>query len=59
MFMQKQRVKGKPISLIAQDIIHDVDNIREIMESETGMNVSKTNVIRACLKVWYDVNNYG
>jgi len=57
--MQKQRVKGKPISLIAQDIIHDVDNIREIMESETGMNVSKTNVIRACLKVWYDVNNYG
>jgi hypothetical protein len=59
MLMQKQRVKGKPISLIAQDIIHDVDNIREIMESETGMNVSKTNVIRACLKVWYDVNNYG
>ena len=57
--MQKQRVKGKPISLIAQDVVHDVDNIREIMESETGMNVSKTNVIRACLKVWYDVNNYG
>ena len=59
MLMQKQRVKGKPISLIAQDIIHDVDNIREIMESETGMNVSKTNVIRACIKAWYDINNNG
>jgi hypothetical protein len=59
MFMQKQRVKGKPISLIAQDVIQDVDDIREIVESQTGMSVSKTNVIRACIKAWYDTNNNG
>ena len=59
MLMQKQRVKGKAFTLVAQDVIHDVDDIREIMESQTGMSVSKTNVIRACLKAWYDINNNG
>ena len=59
MLMQKQRVKGKAFTCVAQDVVQDVDDIREIMESQTGMSVSKTNVIRACIKAWYDINNNG
>jgi hypothetical protein len=55
----KERVKCNTFSVVAKDLIDDVDDIREILESQTGMSVSKANVLRACIKAWYDINNNG
>jgi len=55
----KEREKHNMFSIAAKDIIDDVDDIREIMASQTGMSVSKANVVRACIKAWYELNNNG
>ena len=55
----KERVKCNSFSLVAIALIDDVDDIRDILESQTGMSVSKANVVRACIKAWYDLNNNG
>ena len=41
------------------DMLEDVTNIRDILEEQTGMFISAPNVIRACIKAWYDLNNNG
>ena len=41
------------------DMLEDVTNIRDILEEQTGMFISAPNVIRACVKAWYDLNNNG
>ena len=55
----KERVKCNSFSIVAKDLIDDVDDIRDILESQTGMSVSKANVVRACIKAWYVLNNNG
>ena len=42
-----------------QDIIKDIIDIKELLEEQTGMYISGANVIRACIKAWYDLNNNG
>ena len=52
--------KTKPIvGVLTPDITNDINDIKDIMESETGMYVSRPNVIRSCIKAWYEVNNNG
>ena len=41
------------------DMLEDITNIRGILEEQTGMFISGPNVIRACIKAWYDLNNNG
>tara|TARA_R100000329_G_C7483356_1_gene170265 strand:- start:20 stop:217 length:198 start_codon:yes stop_codon:yes gene_type:complete len=41
------------------DMLEDITNIRDILEEQTGMFISAPNVIRACMKAWYDLNNNG
>lgn len=41
------------------DMLEDITNIRDILEEQTGMFISAPNVIRACVKAWYDLNNNG
>lgn len=41
------------------DMLEDIINIRDILEQQTGMFISAPNVIRACIKAWYDLNNNG
>ena len=41
------------------DMLEDITNIRDMLENQTGMLVSGPNVIRACIKAWYDLNNNG
>ena len=41
------------------DMLEDIINIRDILEQQTGMFISAPNVIRACMKAWYDLNNNG
>tara|TARA_R100000458_G_C8233731_1_gene214677 strand:+ start:369 stop:578 length:210 start_codon:yes stop_codon:yes gene_type:complete len=55
----KEPEKHNMFAIAAKDIIDDVDDIREILASQTGMSVSKANVVRACIKAWYELNNNG
>ena len=41
------------------DMLEDITNIRDMLEQQTGMFISAPNVIRACIKAWYDLNNNG
>tara|TARA_R100000655_G_scaffold27696_5_gene56400 strand:- start:2648 stop:3178 length:531 start_codon:yes stop_codon:yes gene_type:complete len=41
------------------EIVEDITNIRDMLEQQTGMYISAPNVIRACIKAWYDLNNNG
>ena len=41
------------------DMLEDIANIRDMLEQQTGMFISGPNVIRACIKAWYDLNNNG
>tara|TARA_R100001086_G_scaffold205638_1_gene121507 strand:+ start:574 stop:771 length:198 start_codon:yes stop_codon:yes gene_type:complete len=41
------------------DMLEDITNIRDMLEQQTGMFISGPNVIRACIKAWYDLNNNG
>jgi len=47
------------LSILQPDMLKDVTNIRDILEEQTGMFISGPNVIRACIKAWYDLNNNG
>ena len=47
------------IQIKQPDILEDVINIKDILEQQTGMFISAPNVIRACMKAWYDLNNNG
>jgi hypothetical protein len=44
---------------LPRDITDDVDDISDILKSQTGMSISKVNAIRACIKAWYVLNNNG
>lgn len=47
------------IGILQDDILEDINHIKDILENQTGMLVSGPNVIRACIKAWFDLNNNG
>ena len=47
------------IGILQPDMLKDINHIKDILENQTGMLVSGPNVIRACIKAWYDLNNNG
>jgi hypothetical protein len=51
--------KLKPIVFTAPDITDDINDIKDILESQSGMKVSRPNVVRSCIKAWYELNNNG
>jgi len=58
--MEKKEMTGLHLTQISQsDIIKDIVDIKELLEERTGMSISGANVIRACIKAWYDLNNNG
>ena len=55
--MEKKEITQMGIN--QDDILKDINDIRELLEERTGMSISGANVIRACIKAWYDLNNNG
>ena len=55
--MEKKEITQMGIN--QDDILKDINDIRELLEEQTGMQVNGPNVIRACIKAWYDLNNNG
>ncbi len=49
----------KPIQIRTPDLVDDINDIKDIMESQTGMKVTRPNVVRMCVKAWYELNNNG
>ena len=47
------------IGVNQDDILKDINDIKELLEERTGMELNGPNVIRACIKAWYDLNNNG
>ena len=41
------------------DVLEDLADIKDLLEEQTGMNITGANVVRACIKAWYDLNNNG
>tara|TARA_R100001132_G_C3194125_1_gene44624 strand:+ start:280 stop:465 length:186 start_codon:yes stop_codon:yes gene_type:complete len=39
-----------------QDIIRDINIIKEKLQEDTGMFISGANVVRTCIKAWFEVN---
>ena len=55
-----EKKEMKSIGTISQtDILKDLNNIKELLEEWTGMFISGPNVVRACIKAWYDLNKGG
>lgn len=47
------------ITINQPEVLEDITHIRDILEEQTGMFISAPNVVRACIKAWYDLNNNG
>ena len=41
------------------DVLEDLADIKDLLEEQTGMNITGANVVRACIKAWYELNNNG
>ena len=57
-----RNMKDRKITQIGvnqDDMLKDINDIKELLEERTGMSISGANVIRACIKAWYDLNNNG
>mgnify|MGYP003624494375 FL=1 len=54
-----ERKEITQMGISAPDIIEDVNHIKELLENQTGMEINGPNVIRACIKAWFDLNNNG
>tara|TARA_R110000822_G_scaffold21940_7_gene69398 strand:- start:44 stop:214 length:171 start_codon:yes stop_codon:yes gene_type:complete len=37
-----------------EDILKDINNIKSLLKEETGMEVNGPNVLRVCIRAWYD-----
>jgi hypothetical protein len=55
--MEKKEITQ--IGVNQDDILKDINDIKELLEERTGMKLTGCNVIRACIKAWYDLNNNG
>jgi len=44
----------KPIQIRTPDLVDDINDIKDI-----GMKVTRPNVVRMCVKAWYELNNNG
>ena len=50
--------KSYPIS-VDEELNNNLKEIKGILENQTGMFVSNTNVLRVLVKTWHNVNNNG
>ena len=58
--MEKKELTGLHLTHTTQgDILKDLADIKDLLEEQTGMNITGANVVRACIKAWYDLNNNG
>jgi len=55
--MEKKEITQ--IGVNQDDMLKDINNIKELLEEQTGIKLTGCNVIRACIKAWYDLNNNG
>jgi|TARA_R100001163_G_C4934520_1_gene108989 hypothetical protein len=40
-----------------EDIIRDINIIREKLTENTGMSISGANAVRSCIKAWFELNS--
>ncbi len=59
MLIPKKSKKLKPITIVGQDILSDIENISDIIESRIGIKINNMDIIRLLLKTYYEVNNNG
>ena len=58
--MEKKEMTGLHLTNTSQgDILNDIRDIKKLLEEWTGMFISGPNVVRACIKAWYDLNKGG
>jgi ribosomal protein S5 len=58
--VKRKELKGLHLTHTNQgDILKDLADIKDLLEEQTGMNITGANVVRACIKAWYDLNNNG
>ena len=58
--VEKKEMTGLHLTNTSQgDILNDISNIKELLEERTGMFISGSNAVRACIKAWYDLNKGG
>ena len=54
-----EKIKPKGFSVMSPDVLTDIEDIKDILEAQHGIKVSKLNVIRALIKNWYETSNNG
>ena len=59
MIIDKKSKKLKPITIVGQDILADIENISDIIESQINIKINNMDIIRLLLKTYYEVNNNG
>lgn len=59
MLIPKKSKKLKPITIVSQDILADIEDISDIIEAKIGIKINNMEIIRLLLKTYYDVNNNG
>ena len=59
MIIDKKSKKLKPITIVGQDILADIENISDIIEAKIGIRINNMDIIRLLLKTYYEVNNNG
>jgi len=58
--VEKKEITGLHLTNTSQgDILNDITDIKELLEERTGMFISGSNAVRACIKAWYDLNKEG
>ena len=58
--MEKKELKGLHLTETSTgDVLKDLADIKDLLEEQTGMHITGANVVRACIKAWYELNNNG
>ena len=58
--MEKKELKGLHLTHTSTgDVLKDLADIKDLLEEQTGMHITAANVVRACIKACYDLNNNG
>ena len=57
--MTSEKEPRRTQSIVANDVLDDLEYIRKVLTERTGMKVSTANALRAAIKAWFDVENNG